>query len=271
MSDTPRRLRAGSGRPQRGFGRARCDGCGLPAPLCLCGAHPPLDAQTQVLVVLPAAEARSTSNTARLLRLWLPEQVTLHVLGESAGPLRHALPPKGELLFPTAGARALDEPAPARLGGAPPPRALARPGEPEPLIVPDGTWAQAQRLRRRILTTAARPLPEVRLTRPWPSAYTLRRKARGPCTLEAVAIALALRGDAAAALALLERFAGWVRAGQAVRRGAASEATAALSAPHPAASALRAASQPIASALEVSANQLEEQVEPVRQARRPGL
>ena len=80
------------------------------------------------------------------------------------------------------------------------------PNRPVTLIVPDGTWRQAQRVRRRV--TGLAEVPCAFVTRDAPSEYRLRRTpdARRLSTMEAIAEALGLlegaRGPAARELLL---------------------------------------------------------------------
>ncbi len=210
----------------RGFRQLRCAGCGLTEVLCVCALHRPLASQVSVSVVMSRPEARSASNSARLLSLWLPN-VTLHVRGGdgAAGDFDAlAARPGSALLFPSVG------------------RPVPLPPGVRHLIVPDGTWAQARRIERRCFAT--RPLPRVSLAGPWPSVYALRRGGEGMCTFEAVAISLGLLDDAALGATLLARFAEWARRAHRLKLGGAAplperEAAAALTA-HPAAALLRA-------------------------------
>lgn len=210
----------------RGFRQARCAGCGLTAELCICSAWPPLEAPIRVSVVMPPSEARSASNTARLLQLWLGGS-TLHVRGAGlASPEPLLRESRAALLFP---------------GGAP----LERPPLTtfEHLIVPDGTWSQARRIERHWF--AKSDLPRLELAPAWPSVYGLRRHAGGVCTFEAVAIALGLLTDPELADVLLRRFAEWARRAQLLKLGGPAPGTPphdlGRSAPeHPATERLRA-------------------------------
>jgi DTW domain-containing protein YfiP len=178
-----------------------------------------------ISVVMSRPEARSASNSARLLALWLPG-VELHVRGAGGdGPAPEALVARAgtALLFPGGG-----RPGPVPAGV-------------RHLIVPDGTWAQARRIERRWF--AAHGLPRVALWGPWPSVYGLRRGREGLCTFEAVALALGLLGDPALAERLLERFAEWARRAQRLKAGGAATALAqapGMPAAHPAIDVLRA-------------------------------
>lgn len=210
----------------RGFRQLRCAGCGLTAAACVCSLYRPLASSISVSVVMSRPEARSASNSARLLSLWLPE-VTLHVRGgddEVGDPAALAARAGSALLFPS--------------GGRPTPL----PGGVRHLIVPDGTWAQARRIERRCF--AAEPLPRVSLAGPWPSVYALRRGGEGMCTFEAVAIALGLLQDAELGAVLLARFAEWARRAHHLKLGGlaplAERRVEAPLPPHPAAALLRA-------------------------------
>jgi tRNA-uridine aminocarboxypropyltransferase len=234
----------------RGFRQPRCPGCALSRALCVCELWPPLSSELAISVVMPRSEARSASNSARLLALWLP-QTELHVCGgqdgiTEAGSLLER--PGGALLFPTfrgLAGHALGLPVRGR--PAPHPQAPAPEQTPTPLptasapelilpssaghgtlhasisrtlpdrarhlIVPDGTWSQARRIERRWFAPHA--LPRIELHGDWPSVYQLRRSSQGVCTFEAASIALGLLADAPVAGALLHRFAEWARrAGQ---------------------------------------------------------
>jgi DTW domain-containing protein YfiP len=177
----------------RGFRQARCAGCGLTAAICVCASHARLESSIAISVVMTRSEARSASNSARLLQLWLPH-VAIHVHGREGTPATlEALVarPGSALLFPGA--------AP----GAP------LPSDVRHLIVPDGTWTQARRIERRCFAPSGLPL--ISLDGNWPSAYGLRRGREGLCTFEAAALALGLLGQAALARVLLDRFVDWVR------------------------------------------------------------
>lgn len=217
----------------RGFRQARCAGCGLNPEACVCRLFPRLDGAPAISVVMSRAEARSASNSARLLALWLPG-VELQVRGgdgEPGSPEALLERPGTALLFPGGGR----------------PRPL--PDGVRHLIVPDGTWAQARRIERRWF--AAHALPRVELDGPWPSIYELRRGRDGLCTFEAVALAIGLLRDRELAATLLGRFAEWARRARLLKAGGtpvapltagdSGDAHGALTLPpHPASDVLRA-------------------------------
>jgi tRNA-uridine aminocarboxypropyltransferase len=185
----------------RGFRQPRCPCCGLTLQGCVCRLFTPLECPVTVSVVMSPPEARSASNTARLLSLWLPG-VQLHVRGAEPGlddPGALIARPGTAVLFPGGGRAA---PLPARV---------------EHLIVPDGTWAQARRIERQWF--ARHGLPKVELEGPWPSVYALRRGREGSCTFEATAIALGALGHPALAALLLDRFAEWAERARLLKAG----------------------------------------------------
>ncbi|HWO12601.1 MAG TPA: tRNA-uridine aminocarboxypropyltransferase [Polyangiaceae bacterium] len=223
-----------SGAAPRGFRQPRCSGCGLTTAACVCALFGKLESRVAISVVMSGAEARSASNSARLLSLWLPG-VELHVRGGEADARARA-----EHL-PEAGRRvALPEPLLARPGTAllfpGGGRAAPLPSGVRHLIVPDGTWAQARRIERRWF--ARHGLPRVELGGPWPSLYELRRARQGVCTFEATAIALGLLDQPALAEALLARFACWAARARRLKAGGGDPAAERASA-HPAAPLLR--------------------------------
>jgi DTW domain-containing protein len=209
----------------RGFRQTRCAGCGLNPEACICRTFPRLECPIAISVVMSRSEARSASNSARLLGLWLPGVVLSVQGGEGASGSPEPLlsRPNTALLFPGGG------------------RARALPTGIQHLIVPDGTWSQARRIERRWF--AAHGLPRVELDGPWPSVYELRRGREGLCTFEAAAITLGLLGDRALGAALLGRFAEWSRRALLLKAGgtpvAAAEAAGLPLPEHPATAVLR--------------------------------
>lgn len=194
-----------SGPRPRGFRQARCSGCGLSQPTCVCELWPALPAPLQISVVMSPSEARSASNTARLLALWLPETRLFVRGGRSEVDSPDALLSRtnSAVLFP--GGTPEAELSPADWSSL------------EHLIVPDGTWSQARRIERRWFAPGA--LPHIELSAAWPSIYSLRRGSGGLCTFEAVAIAIALARSPDLARTLLERFSEWARRAQWLKAG----------------------------------------------------
>jgi DTW domain-containing protein len=185
----------------------RCPGCQLQLALCLCAELPTLATRTRVVLLLHQLEARKPSNTGRLALRCLPNSA-LAVRGRAPeAPLAGEAPSR--LAAPAVGA------APGWLAGAERPVLLfphpeADPlerwcdGQPLTLIVPDGTWSQAVRARKRLAGLA--DIPCAALSGPPRSSYRLRREPRAGrvSTLEAIAHALAQLESPAVAEALLD-------------------------------------------------------------------
>ncbi len=159
--------------------RAQCEGCSLPQIVCLCDELPRLVTRTRVVVVMHRREALRTSNTGRLaVRVLSGASRAVRGARTAQGEREEAAPlPAGKrlALFPAEGARILT-PDDA--------------SDDAVLVVPDGTWSQAQRVLRR--EPLARGAEIVRLPPRPPTRYALRRNTRdgAVCTFEAIAAAL---------------------------------------------------------------------------------
>jgi DTW domain-containing protein YfiP len=153
----------------------QCTGCSLPVIACVCDALPKIATRTRVVVVMHRREAFRTSNTGRLAVKVLTRSSCAIRGGDAPRPSAADFPGKRLVLFPSEGARVLS-PADA--------------ADDLTLIVPDGTWSQAQRVLRR--EPCARGAEIVRLPPCAPTRYALRRNTRDGalCTFEAVAEAL---------------------------------------------------------------------------------
>ena len=158
----------------------RCPGCRLLVTACLCDLIPCVATRTRVLVVLHHAETQKPSNTGRLALRCLPNSGAVI---RGAPDQSQAVPAWAEhgdpvVLFPHPDARPLAD----FCGGS----------RPVTLIVPDGTWRQAQRMRRRVAGLS--DVPFAFITRDAPSAYLLRTTpdVRRLSTMEAIAEALGL-------------------------------------------------------------------------------
>ena len=158
----------------------RCPGCRLLVTDCLCDLMPRVETRTRVLVVLHHAETQKPSNTGRLALRCLPNSGVV-IRGAPDQPTvaptwaEHGDP---VVLFPHPDARPLSD--------------FCDGPRPVTLIVPDGTWRQAQRVRRRVAGLGEVPCAFV--TRAAPSAYRLRRTPdeRRLSTMEAIAESLGL-------------------------------------------------------------------------------
>jgi DTW domain-containing protein len=164
-------------------GAARCPLCRLHRARCLCAALPRIETQTRLVLVLHRLEARKTTNTGHLALRCLTNS-SLLVRGERERPLGAAAPgwrEHGEpvLLFPHADAQPLEALRDRARG-------------PLTLIVPDGTWRQARRVRNRVPGLADVPCATIQAAAP--SNYRLRSTPHAGrlATLEAIAEALGI-------------------------------------------------------------------------------
>jgi len=167
---------------------ARCSTCHMHATLCICELVPRLEARTRLSLLVHYREARKPTNTGLLAARCLPGS-EVGIVGDRARPLALPLIRPGELgllLSPDEDAVPL-----AQYAGS---------DQPLVLVVPDGSWRQAGKMRRRVPGLAELPcvtLPPTRTT------YRLRAEPRsgGLATLEAIAHALGiLEGDRGAAI-----------------------------------------------------------------------
>lgn len=177
--------------------RRRCRRCYFPPAHCLCPDIPRLETATRVIFVRHASERVRTTNTGRWAALALARSEVLeHAV--AGAPLDAARLAGGRVavLFP--GGRA-DRPEPC----------------PETLVVLDGTWAQARRMLQRI--PALRSLPRLSLPGRPGERLRLPTVAQGMSTIEALASALEVLGESAAARSLGELHRRAVTRGRALR------------------------------------------------------
>ena len=160
----------------------RCARCRMLPWLCVCPLlpTPPRPTRTRLALFIHKDEARKPTNTGLLAAACLANSEVL-VRGHAAQPSAPWVAPPGTrslLLFPADDAIALD--------------ALPPTAQPTTLIVPDGTWRQAQRVRSRV--PGLSDVPCVVLPAGPPTRYRLRAESRpgGLATLEAIARAFAI-------------------------------------------------------------------------------
>lgn len=154
--------------------------------LCLCEEITPLELKTRVVVITHRAELCKTTGTGRLVPLTLING-EIRVRGQRGQPLEaDDLVEAGRqtlLLYPTSDSIPLTP----ELGD----------GRPVTLVVPDGNWRQARKVKSRVAALA--DVPRAHLPPGPPSRYRLRshRDPRNVATFEAVARALGiLEGEA---------------------------------------------------------------------------
>lgn len=157
---------------------ARCPRCRMHASLCLCELVPRLETRTRLVLVIHRIEDRKPTNTGRLAIACLPNS-QIHVRGfTSSSETALAIDPDSQpvFLFPA------DDAIPiAHFADSP---------RPVTLIVPDGTWRQAFKVRNRL--PGLRDVPCVSVPNDAPTRYRLRAEPHrdGLATLEAIARAL---------------------------------------------------------------------------------
>ena len=169
---------------RRDKGHLRCPRCHMHGSLCLCALIPRIETRTRLLLVIHRYEDRKPTNTGRLATECLVNSEVIVRGHESAPSTPLALSPDAQplLLFPAEDAVPIEQFATSS-------RAVT-------LIVPDGTWRQASKVRSRV--PGLRDVLCVSLPRGAPSVYRLRVDAHeeGLATIEAIARAFGvLEGD----------------------------------------------------------------------------
>lgn len=160
----------------------RCARCRMHMSLCVCALIPRIETQTRVVLVIHRAEERKPTNTGRLATECLVNSEVV-VRGHQAAasePLVFAPGSQPVLLFPAEDAVPLAELAPS----------LSR----VTLIVPDGNWRQASKVRSRVPGMRDVPCATLPASAAKPSIYRLRSEAHehGLATIEAIARALGI-------------------------------------------------------------------------------
>ena len=157
---------------------ARCPRCRVHASLCVCALISPIATRTHLVLVIHRREERKPTNTGRLAIECLSNSRAL-VRGHASSPgAPFAWDGTTQPLFlyphkdaiPIAGFAASERPV--------------------TLIVPDGTWRQAAKVRARV--PGLSDVPYVSIEREAPTMYRLRHETRdgGLATIEAIARAL---------------------------------------------------------------------------------
>jgi DTW domain-containing protein YfiP len=176
----------------------RCPRCRLHTDLCACDVLAPVPVRTELVVVAHRYEVRKPTSTGRLAVLCLAgARLCLRGRhGQPDDPVTWAPDRTPLLLFPGPGALPLDAWQAAQPAAAPP----------VTLLVPDGTWRQAKRMRHRV--PGLREVTAVTL----PAARATGQRLRQPntpsrlATLEAIALAYGILEGPAAQAHLLRAF-----------------------------------------------------------------
>jgi DTW domain-containing protein YfiP len=146
--------------------------------LCFCDLIPLLQTRTRLVLFIHRYEDRKSTNTGRLAARCLVNSEVV-VRGHEAEPTPRFVPDESSqavFLFPIEGATPLSE-----FAGSP---------RPVTLLVPDGTWRQASKVRNRV--PGLLDVPCVSLPRGESSRYELRHESHveGLATMEAIARAM---------------------------------------------------------------------------------
>jgi DTW domain-containing protein YfiP len=157
--------------------------------LCVCPLipDPPLATRTRLVLVMHRAENAKSTNTGRIAAACLAnsEIVVRGVEGEPSEPLVRDETVQPLLLFPFEDAKPIADAA----------RSLD--GRPVVLIVPDGTWRQASKVRRRVPGLADMTCVSVSGEGRLPVRLRAEAHAHGLSTIEAIARAMGiLEGEA---------------------------------------------------------------------------
>jgi DTW domain-containing protein len=160
---------------RRANAHLRCKRCRLHESLCICALMPRIETRTRLVLVIHRYEDRKPTNTGRLATECLVNSEVV-VRGHEASPSAAIVVPPGTqpvLLFPHPYAVPIEQ-----VGT-----------RPVTLIVPDGTWRQASKVKNRVPGLLDVPCVYVRGE---PSDYRLRVDAQptGLATIEAIARAL---------------------------------------------------------------------------------
>lgn len=184
-------------------GTPRCPQCKINVPLCICDSLKPFQIESAVSLIVHVRELKLTSNSAQFIQLMLPENAKTFIRGRvfedftpdeivarSGRPL---------FLYPHEDAVELNE------------KFLTDYPGPYHLIVPDGNWHQARKVRKR--EAAFGEMMAVKLPAGITAEYQLR-KAPQPewvSTYESVAHALGVLEGSKVRDELMDFFRGWVK------------------------------------------------------------
>ncbi len=176
----------------------RCLRCRINKAMCFCDQIVEHETKTRVSIIMHHREKHLTSNTAKLATLTL-KNATIYMRGLPEAPfsLEQLNLEPGTLplyLFPDEDAVELND------------EFLATHPGPYHLIVPDGTWNQAKKVRRR--EPGLSDLLCVKISENVKGEYKLRRGVRedGVCTFEAIVHALHVLENKTVADDLMRQF-----------------------------------------------------------------
>lgn len=189
----------------------RCPECQVNNVLCVCEFIKPFKIQTNVSLIVHVRELKLTSNTAQFAQKMLPDKAQIVIRGRlndtfSAAP---TLERSGNpfFLYPHDDAIELNADFKEKYPG------------PYHLIIPDGNWQQARKVRQR--EAGFSQLPAVKLPAGILTEYGLRKAqhAEWVSTYEAMAHALGVLEGKEVTEKLMNFFRFWVKRTEQCRRG----------------------------------------------------
>lgn len=189
----------------------RCPECRINHYFCVCSELKPLNVESHVSLIVHVRELKLTSNTAQFVEKMLPQKAQIFIRGRvndtfQADPIveRSGRP---LFLYPHEDALELNEEF-----------VLKYPG-PYHIIIPDGNWHQARRVKKR--EEKFQNIPAIKLPQGLIGEYKLR-KAPQPewvSTYEAVAYALGVLEGKSCEEEMMDFFRKWVKASMNARSG----------------------------------------------------
>jgi len=194
----------------------RCANCRINNHFCVCSELSTFKTSSNVSLIVHVSELKLTSNTAQFVEKILPESAEIFIRGRvndtfSPDPIL-ARAGRALFLFPDENSLELNEEFTNKFPG------------PYHLIIPDGNWNQAKRVKKR--EEKFDDIPTVRLPAGLIGEYMLRKAPRPDwvSTYEAVAYALGILDTKLCEEHLMTFFRKWVKATLNSRSGNFSKA-----------------------------------------------
>lgn len=181
----------------------RCIRCRINLPLCVCELIHPISVKTNISLVVHVSELTLSSNTAQFIRQMIPGQAEIFIRGQEHERFTPdeilARPGQQLFLFPSEDSLELNE------------EFLRNHPGPHHLIVPDGKWTQAIKVRNR--EPAFKSMQTVKLPKGITAEYELRKTPHPEwvSTYESVAHALGILEGAKVRDDLMTFFRAWVK------------------------------------------------------------
>jgi DTW domain-containing protein YfiP len=182
----------------------RCTHCRINQYFCVCHELSSFKTQTNVSLIVHVSELKLTSNTAQFVEKILPESAQIFIRGRvndtfEADPIL-SRPGRALFLFPDDDSLELNQDFKTKFPG------------PYHLIIPDGNWNQAKRVKKR--ESKFNEIPTVRLPAGLVGEYKLRKAPRPDwvSTYEAVAYALGVLDSHDCEEHMMRFFHKWVQA-----------------------------------------------------------